>query len=150
MSFKSKNISQHLSSKQSIVILFNVCRTLFECTIVSDVPLAMLCECKLSFALNGADPTEGNSQLCQGTTQQSKQPMSSETSSSLMSLDLQLQQLSVFASQRRLSTAAALLTVVQQVQDGLRSMTKPRTSTAAEIAVSPKVTLHSAEVIVFA
>lgn len=109
---------------------------------MSDVPLAMFCECNLSFALNGADPIDGNLQLCQGTTQQSKQPMSSETSSSLMSLDLQLQQLSVFASQRRLSTAAALLTVVQQVQDGLRSMTKPRTSTAAEIAVSTKVTLH--------
>ena len=77
----------------------------------------------------------------EGTAEQSQQPTSSEPGSSLTTLDLQLQQLSVFASQRRLCTAAALLTVVQQVQDGLRSMTKPRTSTAAEIAVSNKVTL---------
>lgn len=66
--------------------------------------------------------------------------MQSHSDSDLVCLDLQLQQLSVYASQRRLCTAAALFTVVQVVQDGLQSMTRPRSSIAAEVAMTHKVT----------
>lgn len=72
-----------------------------------------------------------------------QQQTESVTTASLASLDMKLQQLSVFASQRRLCTAAALFTVVQEVQDGLRSMTCQHTSIAAEVAMTKKVTSFS-------
>ena len=83
--------------------------------------------------------SESNVQSAAVAAEQSAKPTVADPDSSLIRLDLQLQQLSVCASQRRLCATAAFLTVVQEVQDGLSRMAQPRTSVAAEIAATHKV-----------
>ena len=57
-------------------------------------------------------------------------------------LDIKVQQLSVYASQRRLCITAAVANSVQEVEEGLLLLARPKTkSIAAEIAPAPKVYL---------
>jgi len=67
----------------------------------------------------------------------------------VLAVDLQLDQLCIYASQRRLCITAALVKAVQEVQEGLLLAARPRTTTLpVEVAPTPKVqallfTLHS-------
>lgn len=57
-------------------------------------------------------------------------------------LDMKVQQLSVYASQRRLCITAAVAHSVQEVEEGLLLLARPKAkSIAAEIAPVPKVYL---------
>ena len=57
-------------------------------------------------------------------------------------LELKVQQLSVYASQRRLCITAAVATAFQEVEEGLLLLARPKAkSIAAEIAPAPKVYL---------
>jgi len=67
----------------------------------------------------------------------------------VLAVDLQLDQLCIYASQRRLCITAALVKAFQEVQEGLLLAARPRTTTLpVEVAPTPKVqallfTLHS-------
>lgn len=55
-------------------------------------------------------------------------------------LELRLQQLCVYASQRRLCIAAAVATAFQEVEEGLLMLARPKPkSIAADLAPAPKV-----------
>jgi len=57
-----------------------------------------------------------------------------------LAVDLQLDQLCIYASQRRLCITAALVKAFQEVQEGLLLAARPRaTSLPAEVAPTPKV-----------
>lgn len=61
---------------------------------------------------------------------------------SVCALDLKLQQLSVYASQRRLCIAAAVANACQEVEEGLLMLARPKAkSIAADIAPALKVYL---------
>ena len=58
----------------------------------------------------------------------------------LLALDLSLQQLSVYASQRRLCITAALVKAFQEVETGLRMLTRPpAASLSVDVAPAAKV-----------
>ena len=69
----------------------------------------------------------------------SEQQVSSEDQCKF-ALELKVQQLSVYASQRRLCITAAVATAFQEVEEGLLLLAQPKAkSIAAEIAPAPKV-----------
>lgn len=67
-----------------------------------------------------------------------------EPGADLTCLDMELQQMSVFASQRRLCIVAALVKVVGQVQEGLYKLAKPLSTMAA---IAPASTVRITKLI---
>ena len=63
-----------------------------------------------------------------------------QAEASVVALDLTVDQMSLYASQRRLCITAALVKAVQEVQEGLLMLTKPPTSSVSvEVAPAAKV-----------
>ena len=98
------------------------------------------CLCLLTSLLAFTGMTPPNSEVvADSAAKGSEQQMSSEDQCSC-ALELKVQQLSVYASQRRLCITAAVATAFQEVEEGLLLLAQPKAkSIAAEIAPAPKV-----------
>jgi len=86
----------------------------------------------------GGSPPDGNGLYLQlkEHTPHSQQQLEAP----VLAVDLQLDQLCIYASQRRLCITAALVKAFQEVQEGLLLAARPRTTTLpVEVAPTPKV-----------